>query len=347
MALQLVFSEPQRVAYEDSEVGAPAAGQVRVKTILSGISHGTEMVAFLGKAPFLHKKMTAERTFAPREPSDPSFYPFRYAGYDSVGEVVAVGDGVAQYAVGDRVSMALPHATERIVDAANPEVLKLQRDTNPEDAIMMSLGTVAFVAAQDAEIKLGDTVAVIGGGAVGQLAVQMAFLQGAVRVFLVEPNPGRRKLAASLTTAATMDPLTEIPAAVIRRDNGGHAPDVVIECSGTIRGLKTAIQCAGVAGTVVATGFYAEPSTELILGEEFLHNRITLKASMGVWGCPSRWPLTWNRARNLRTVLDLIEARRLRFDGFVSLRVPFAEAQRGYETIRDEPGHLKVVLTSP
>ena len=120
---------------------------------------------------------------------------------------------------------------------------------------------------------------------------------------------------------------------------------MVIECSGTVRGLKAAIQSAGIGGTVIATGFYAEPSTELILGEEFLHNRITLKASMGVWGCPSHWPLTWNRQRNLQTVLDLIESGRLRFDGFVSLRVPFAEAQKAYDLIRTEPRHMKVVLT--
>lgn len=345
MARQLIFSEPQRVAYEDHEVGAPAAGQIRVKTILSGISHDTEMVAFLGKAPFLHKRMTEERTFAPKDSGDPPFYPFRYAGYDSVGEVVAVGSGVGTYRVGDRVFLPFPHQTERIVDVSNPEVLKLKRDTNPEDAIMMSLGTVAFVAAQDAEIKLGDAVAVIGGGAVGQLTVQMAFLQGAARVFLIEPNADRRKLAASVTPVVAVDPLTESPAKAIRRHNGGNAPDVVIECSGTVRGLKSAIQSAGVAGTVVATGFYAEQATELVLGEEFIHNRVTLKASMGVWGCPSRWPLTWNRARHLRTVLDLIESRRLRFDGFVSLRVPFREAQRAYETIRDNPHHLKVVLT--
>ena len=80
-------------------------------------------------------------------------------------------------------------------------------------------------------------------------------------------------------------------------------------------------------------------------GEEFIHNRITLKASMGVWGCPSRWPDQWNRVRNLETVLELIEDGRLRFDGFVSLRIPFEEAERAYQTIREQPHHLKIVLT--
>jgi len=204
---------------------------------------------------------------------------------------------------------------------------------------------VAFVATQDAEIKLGDAVVIVGGGAVGQLAVQMAFLHGAGKVFLVEPNADRCKMAAAVTAVRTVDPIKENAAQVIHEQNGNKPPDVVLECSGVIAGLKTAIQCAGVAGTVVAVGFYADPATAIVFGEEFIHNRITLKASMGVWGCPSRWPDHWNRVRNLETVLTLIEDNRLRFDGFVSLRIPFEEAQRAYETIREQPHHLKIVLT--
>ena len=339
MARQLVISEPLRVAYEEREVGAPGPGQARVRTLLSGISHGTEMVAFLGRSPFIGKKFTADRIFVPKQAGDPPFYPYRYAGYDTVAEVIAAGPGAARWAVGDRVFLPAPHQTERIVEAENPEMLKLRPSTHPEDAIMMSLGGVAFVAVQDAEVKLGDTVVVVGGGAVGQLAVQQAFLAGARRVFLVEPNAARRRLATQISAVTPVEP------GAIREQNDGRWPDVVIECSGVIAGLKTAIQCAGVAGTVVVVGFYAEPATALVLGEEFLHNRITIKASMGVWGCPSRWPDQWGRVRILQTVLALIEDNRLRFDGFVSLRVPFAEAQRAYETICNEPQHLKVVLT--
>ena len=67
-------------------------------------------------------------------------------------------------------------------------------------------------------------------------------------------------------------------------------PDAVIKCSGSIAGLSAAIQTCGIAGTVIAAGFYAAPATELRLGAEFITNRVTVKASMGVWGCPSRTP---------------------------------------------------------
>lgn len=347
MAQQLVMTAPGKVGYEERAVGAPGPGQVRVKTILSGISHGTEMTVFTGTSPFIERKIIDGRVFVPKDAGDPPFYPFHWAGYDLAGKITAVGSGVTGYAVGDRVFIPRPHQTELLFAAADGEMLKLKPDTAPEDAIMTSLATVAFGAAQDAEIKLGDTVAVFGGGMVGQLTAQMAFLNGATTVFLVEPRADRRAQAAALMPVTPIDPAVKIPALAIRDRNGGRSPDVVIECSGSVPGLSGAIQAAGVAGTVVAAGFYAGPATALCLGEELLHNRVTIKASMGVWGCPSRWPLTWERVRELRTVLNLIEAKRLRFDGYVSLRVPFAEAQRAYETIRDNPKHTKVVLTYP
>ena len=226
-------------------------------------------------------------------------------------------------------------------------MLKLAPQTRPEDAIMLSLATVAFTGVQDAEIKLGDVVAVFGGGTVGQLTVQLAFLRGASRVFLVEPNAERRKMAETKGAAETIDPRAEHPGSQIYRRLGSKYPDVVIECSGAVKGLSDAIAVSGVAGTVVAVGYCAEPATDLRLGAEFLTNRVTVKASMNVWDCPSRWPLQWDRGRNLRTVLGLIETGKLDFAGFVSLRVPFAEAQRAYETIQQDPSHMRVVLTYP
>jgi len=301
------------------------------------------MVSFLGTSPFARRKITGDRIFVDREPSDPPFYPVTWLGYDLVGEVAAVGSGVTALKPGDRVFTELQHQSGYVVDAEGCG-FRLKPETPTEHALMLSLATVAFVAAQDAEVKLGDNVVVFGGGIVGQLTAQMAFLNGAARVFLVDPIAERRRTAAARAPVDPVDPAPENPAVAVRRLLGGKSPDVVIECSGSIKGLRGAIQAAGVGGTVVAAGFYAGPATDLCFGEEFLHNRITLKASMGVWGCPARWPLTWDRRRNLVTVLDLIERGRLNVDGMIDLKVPFAEAQRAYDTIRDNPSYLRVAL---
>lgn len=345
MAEKLVIAAPGKVEYRKVSVPEPGPAQVKLKTLLSGISHGTEMTAYLGTSPFIANGLTPERTFAPKKPGDPSFYPFEWAGYDLYTEVIAAGRDVKTLKVGDKVHVPRPHQTECLLDETDPDILKLKPSTPPEDAIMIMLSSVALIGIHDAEIKLGDRVVIFGGGIVGQLAVQMAFLSGAARVFLVEPNADRRKMAEAVCPVETLDPTTENPTVTLRRLLNNVQPDAVLECSGSIKGLKAAVQATGVAGTVVAVGFYAGNATDFSFGEEFLHNRVTLKASMGVWGCPSRWPTLWNRRRELEAVRDLIEGKKLSFKGFVSLHVPFKEAQRAYEIIRKDPSHMKVVLT--
>ncbi len=100
-----------------------------------------------------------------------------------------------------------------------------------------------------------------------------------------------------------------------------------------------------VAGSVLAA---RSAATGLSRGEEFLHNRVTLKASMSVWDCPSRQSDKWNHARALRESLHLLATKRLRLDGFVGARYPFAEAAPAFKSLVANPGqYLKIALTYP
>jgi len=345
MATKLIMPAPQQVAYIEIPVGQPGPGEVLARTVISGISHGTEMTAFMGTSPFIERTITPERFFRDKTTDDPGFYPFNYAGYDAVGVVEAVGEGVTHYQPGDRVWREVQHQTAFLFREDESFAFRLEPQVPNEEAIMLNLSSVALGAVLDAEIKLGDAVAVFGGGIVGQLAAQMAMLSGARTVLLVEPLTSRRAMAERTPGITAIDPATEHPAQAIRARNDGCQPDVVIECSGSMHGLRGALATAGVGGTVVAAGFYAGNATALNLGEEFIHNRITIKASMTKWGCPSRFPL-WDTPRVLRESLHLLEARKLRLDGFLTATVPFPEAQRAYEMIRDEPAtYLKVALT--
>jgi len=189
-------------------------------------------------------------------------------------------------------------------------------------------------------------VAIVGGGAIGQLAVQTVLLSGAREVFLVEISEERRRFAAARAGVTPIDPAQGVPAVQIKDLNGGVPPDRVIECSGAVAGLSSAVQIAGIGGTVVVGGFCVGPATAFSFGDEFLHNRVTLKASMSVWGCPSRHGPEWSRPRLLREVLGVLERKQLDLEGFLSEKVAFTEAQRAYDAIRENPGGiLKVALT--
>ena len=347
LSTRIVAVEPRKIAYEDFVLPVPGPGQVLARTVISGISHGTEMTAFLGTSPMIERTfgVGGDRVFVDKTADDPAFYPFRYLGYDAVGIVEAVGAGVANFAEGDRIWCAARHQTRFLFDAATEEAAVLADGVANEAAIMTNLTSVALGATNDAEIKLGDAVVVVGGGVIGQLIVQMARLSGARTVFLVEPIASRRAFAAARTSIVPIDPADGMPARQVSALNGGSPPDVVIEASGSVHGLQSALQTAGVGGTVIAAGFYAGNASALIMGEEFLHNRITIKASMTVWGCPSRFPERWNRARVWREALHLLEDNRLNLEGFVSECFPFTQAQAAYEAIAGAPAdHMKVAF---
>jgi threonine dehydrogenase-like Zn-dependent dehydrogenase len=101
-----------------------------------------------------------------------------------------------------------------------------------------------------------------------------------------------------------------------------------------------------VAGTVVAAGFYVgDAGSDLRLGEEFHHNRLTLVGSMSGWGAPHREP-GWDRRRLRATALELLTRGRLEVDELITHRISFERAAEAYELINERPEEtLRVVLT--
>lgn len=69
VARRLFFPQPLKVGYEGTALGEPGPGQVRASALLSGISHGTEMAAFLGTSPFVNRVFTGEQFFATASPT--------------------------------------------------------------------------------------------------------------------------------------------------------------------------------------------------------------------------------------------------------------------------------------
>jgi len=345
MVRKLIFPAPGQVGYEEVALSALGPGQVLARTVLSGVSHGTELTAFTGSSPFTTRTITAERTFRDKTPDDASFYPFCWAGYDAVGVVEQVGEGVTRYSPGDRVWRQVQHQTAFCFPEDAVDALPLPIQVADDEAIMLNLASVALNAVLDAEIKLGDAVVITGGGLVGLAAAQMAVASGARLVCVIEPLAARRALLATKAPVCLLDPAEGSPVSAIQVQNNSQPPDVVIECSGSYAGLRDAIAAAGVGGTVIAAGFYAGNAAALHLDEEFLHNRITLKASMSKWGCPSRYHL-WDEGRLLRETLHLLATRKLDLSGIVSAVFPFAQAQQAYDAIRDDPQHyLKVAFS--
>ena len=347
----LVLTRPHHLELADHPTRALEPGEARLRSRLSGISHGTELSLYRGTSAFADKVFDRGlRAFVVPPAGSTSAYPVTL-GYEMVSEVVEVGKGVTAVHVGDLVHTGTPHQDETILDVeaslrATYPLVVLPEEQGPERALFVSLAAVALQAVHDAAIKLGDTVSVHGLGAIGLLAVQMCALEGIQNVIGVDPDPRRRAFAERLGVTHALDPAGDEPLGVRIRDvNGGRGVDVALEVSGTDRGLQGALSAAGLGATVVAAGFYQGGAVNLRLGEEFHHNRLTVIASAGGWGVPNRFAPLWDRRRIMDTATRLVYSGKVSVEGMLTRRFPFTDAPEAYEWLDHDPrGAVKVAL---
>ena len=319
--------------------------EIRVRSLVSGISHGTELNLYRGTSAFADRVFDRDlRAFVSPDPPRPA-YPATL-GYELVGTVDEIGAEVRELQPGDLVHVGAPHRDEAVLDldvaaaSTYPPVL-LPAGGPLERWLFVSLGAVALVAAHDARVKLGDHVAVIGLGAIGLLLVQMVRRAGAAHVSAVDPVPARRELALELGADEAFEP----PAAVAVKRRAGGA-DAAVETSGVAPGLHDAIAAARLGGTVVTVGFYQGGAGEVRLGEEWHHNRLDMVSSMGAWGAPHRSFPAWDRPRVMRTVVELLASGALRVDGLPLRSFPFDQAVEAYGWLDANPNEaVKVALT--
>ena len=131
------------------------------------------------------------------------------------------------------------------------------------------------------------------------------------------------------------------------KDATGGGTDVCLEASGSPAALNEAIRSCAYQGTVVALGFYQGEARGVFLGEEFHHNRIRLLCSQ-IGGIQPALSARWNRARLVRTVMELQRDGRLRLRELITHRVPFRRAGEVYRLLAEDPSKvLQAVLCFP
>lgn len=127
----------------------------------------------------------------------------------------------------------------------------LPEDADLDAAAMVEPLACAIHGIDQAGIRPGCNVLVIGGGAIGLLMVQLAKLSGAANVLLSEPVAVRRKIGAEVGADAVVDPIHESLPEKIRQVFGADGADTVIECVGNPQAALQAVESAGPGGTVL------------------------------------------------------------------------------------------------
>ena len=345
MGTQLTFTSARKIGFLDYQDDELSATEVRVRTLFSGISTGTEMTAYRGTSPHLTKHWDAGlRLF--QDGGEATGFPIEVIGYEEVGEVVEIGAGVTEVSIGDRIWGTWGHRTTAILDQSHAAARRLAPAADPRIGIFSHIGAVALNAILDADIHVGETVVVFGLGVPGQLAAQFARLNGA-QVIVVDGIADRRDLAVTLGAELALDPATDQVAELVRQRTGGRGADVVIEFTGNNHALQSAIRSVAYNSRVCVAGFFTGEARGLALGEEFHHNRVQLVSSQ-ISGPAAHLQHRWDRLRLNTTAIGLATGGALDPLSLISHTVPFADAADAYRLLDESPAAaLQVVLEMP
>ncbi len=344
MGQVVVFTQPRKLSIEHEPDAPLQARQARVRTLYSGISAGTELSAYRGSNVYLHKRWDADnRLFVPdNAPSQP--YPLAGWGYEEVGEVVEVGAEVTAIHKGDVVYGTWGHRSHAVLEEAYLAQRRKPEALDPLLAIFSHIGPIALNGILDAQLHLGETVAIFGLGVPGQIAAQMATRSGA-RVIGVDRIPERLALAQALGAIDTaLNPDEGSPAERIKALTGGRGADAAMEVSGFIPALQEAMRSVAYAGRVVAMGFYQTDGQGLWLGEEFHHNRVQIISSQ-ISNVDPALTHRWDRLRLIETTMALQAQGTLNLRPLITHVVAFEDAAEAFRLLDERPQDaLQVVL---
>jgi threonine dehydrogenase-like Zn-dependent dehydrogenase len=289
-------------------VPPPAAGEVLVRTLYSGISRGTETLVFQGRVPpSQHQAMRAP--FQEGEFPGPVKY-----GYLNVG-VVEQGPPALQ---GRTVFCLYPHQTRYVVPA--DAVTPVPEGVPPGRAVLAGTVETAVNALWDAAPLIGDRVAVVGAGMVGCCTARLLAGIPGVRVQLVDVDPTRAAVAEALGVGFATP------------DRAAGECDLVVHASATEEGLARSLELLADDATVLELSWYGDKRISVPLGEAFHSRRLTVRGSQVGAVSPAR------RAR--RTFADrLALALRLladpAFDALITGECAFADLPRVMPSLAD------------
>jgi 2-desacetyl-2-hydroxyethyl bacteriochlorophyllide A dehydrogenase len=322
-AVRLLFVAPRRVSFAPVELPDPGPGTLTVRTLYSGISAGTELLAFRG---LLDPDMPVDERIGPL--GGTFRYPFPY-GYSCVGTVEGSNGSVP---AGTMVFAFHPHQDRFVI--GTDDVLVLPPGTDPRTATLFPYVETGLQLSLDAGPVARETVAVLGLGAVGLITALLLQRAGAT-VVAADPSDERRALAASLGIPAVAP--DELPS---------HLPSegvpLLLELSGSPTALGSALDLLAHEGTALVGSWYGRQPVELPLGGAFHRRRLTIRSSQ-VSTIPAVLSGRWDVARRRRAAVALLGE--LPLAALATTEFAFEEAPAAYRALADrEPGVLHVAL---
>ena len=353
-----------------ADVPAPlcrAKGAV-VRTAASFVSAGTErMLAEFAKKGMIGKalqmpdqvkkvlrKMKTEGVFATLEKVQAKLDQPIPLGYSSAGVVVEAGRDCGNLKVGDRVACGGAGFANHAEYAYVPRnlIVKIPDGVSFEDASCATVGSIALQGVRQCEVRLGESVAVIGLGLMGILAVQMLKASGC-RVIGFDPNAGRCKLAEDLGCDKAVNANLEGEAMAFSEGNGVDAV-LITAATHSDEPVTVAAEICRKKGRVVATGLVGMNLPR----DQYYKKEVDFRLSCS-YG-PGRYDpvyeeqgidypfgyVRWTEQRNMSAFLQLVAEGKVTPSKLVTHTFNFDDALDAYQVllgIKKEP-YLGIVL---
>ncbi len=326
----VAIQKPNEILVLERDVPEPGPGELMIQVMASGIC-GTDLHIYRGEYM--------------------GTYPV-IPGHEFSGVVTRVGTGVTRFKAGDRVAVEPNISCDNCVNCLNNrqnfclnwQAIGVTLPGGMEEYVIVpekaafSIGDLPFEVGafmeplscvihgiERAHIELADHVAILGAGPIGILMIQMARLQGAAHVTVLEINPGRADLARQFGPDRVVAGFDELQP---------NAYDVVIDATGAIPVMNRSIDFARKGGTVLLFGVPPAGKNLEMEGFKIFQKGLKLLSS-------------FTSVRNSFQAVDLLQSGRIRVDALISHRLPLPELPHALELIESRDPAVKKVIVQP
>lgn len=331
--LGVTFMGIRSVELRPVPLRSPAAGEVRVRTLRSLISLGTELTILSGDFP----ERSAWSSYGK--------YPF-LAGYSAVSEVMEVGADVTSLEVGDRVVGLTPHVRQWVTAASSLTRVPdgaLQAAAAP----FLALAQIAMNGVRRSKVTWGESVVIFGAGLIGQMAARFCRIAGAQPVIVADVDEGRlARLPAEVQRLAISSTETSALESLVKGANHGRLADVVFEVTGDPGLISGEFQVLkNMEGRFVVLSsprgstlfdfhdLCNKPSHTIIGAHNDSHPNVATAAN------------PWTRSRHAEQFFDLIESKELSIAPLVTDDVQYISAPEIYRALLESrSGSLGVLI---
>jgi predicted dehydrogenase/threonine dehydrogenase-like Zn-dependent dehydrogenase len=278
-------------------------------------------------------------------------------GYSCAGKVCEVGQGAEEFQVGDRVACAGMNYASHAETVFVPKNLtvKMPDEVSFDEAACVTLGAIALQGVRTAEVKLGDAVAVIGLGLLGQLTVQILKAAGC-RVLGIDLDTNKLALTAQLGADATVLRSDDVEL-VVTQFSGGYGVDAVIitaaantndplELAGVIARDRAIVSMVGAVKLEVPRKVYYEKELQLRLSRSYGPGRYDTQYEEQGVDYPIGY-VRWTERRNMQEFLRLVATKAVKLEPLITHRFPIAQAEQAYDIItgKTPQPYMGILLT--